>query len=210
MKTMASSDGTLARTFGAITVRLVHDSIAARRVDALVSAANDRLVMGGGVAATLRSRGAIEIHQEAIAHAPAPLGSVVRTGAGKLDARYVYHAVVIDYDVSKGTSAGDVVAAVRGVLAQAEADGVNSLALPLFGAGVGGLKVEQSLDSILDTIESTSGTYDRPLEIEVVVREDDEFGVASRVFPDDKDSASRSKDEDRLAEEFIEELQRKR
>jgi O-acetyl-ADP-ribose deacetylase (regulator of RNase III) len=54
--------------------------------------------MGGGVAAALRSRGGIEVHQEAIRHAPARIGSVVRTGAGRLAARYVYHAVVIDYD----------------------------------------------------------------------------------------------------------------
>jgi O-acetyl-ADP-ribose deacetylase (regulator of RNase III) len=127
------------RQFGAITVCIALEDIAVVRADVLVNAANTQLHMGGGVAAALRSRGGIEIHQEAIRQAPAALGSVVRTGAGKLDARFVYHAVVIDYDVSKGTSASDVATVMRNVFRQASSDGVNSIGLPLFGAGVGGL-----------------------------------------------------------------------
>ena len=191
-------------------MRLVCDNIAERKADALVNAANDRLVMGGGVAAALLARGGIEIHQEAIVHAPAALGSVVRTGAGKLAARYVYHAVVIDYDVSKGTSASDVVVAVRGVLACALKDGVRTLAMPLFGAGVGGLGVRQSLEAILETIEDTSSTYDSSLEVEIVVRDEDEFTEATQVFQGHKNRAARVQEEDKLATEFLDEFLRKK
>src|SRR3989304_7413691 len=103
-----ADDKELTGVFGTITVRLVHDSIAAREVDGVILGANTQLLMGGGVAGAARGRGGIEIQKEALARAPAPLGSVVRTRAGKLAARYVYHAVVIDEDVSKGTSSGGV------------------------------------------------------------------------------------------------------
>ena len=150
------------RIFGSVTTRLVHDSIANRTADVLVNAANDQLQMGGGVAAALRSRGGIEIHQEAIRHAPARIGSVVRTGAGALDARWVYHAVVIDYELRKGTTALDVAEVVANVVTMAVGDGARSVALPLFGAGVGGLSVEASLTAILEALEAAAPSVPGP------------------------------------------------
>jgi O-acetyl-ADP-ribose deacetylase (regulator of RNase III) len=200
----------LTRAFGAITVKLVHDSIAARKVDALVLGANTQLLMGGGVASAVLARGGIEIQKEALARAPAPLGSVVRTRAGKLAARYVYHAVVIDEDVSKGTSIEDVGAAVRSVLKSARADNSHSLAMPLFGAGVGGLTVEQSLEAVLETVEEVAGSYGRDLVIEIAVFGTDEFAQVSEAFEGYKDRASRSKEEDQLAADFLKELLHKK
>jgi O-acetyl-ADP-ribose deacetylase (regulator of RNase III) len=203
-------DKELTRAFGTITVRLVHDSIAARKVDAILLGANTQLLMGGGVASAVLGRGGIEIQKEALTHAPAPLGSVVRTHAGKLAARYVYHAVVIDEDVSKGTSIEDVSAAVRSVLNSARADHSHSLAMPLFGAGVGGLTVEQSLEAVLETVEEIGATYDRELTIEIVVYGDDEFAEVTEAFEGYQDRASRSKEEDALAADFLNELLKKK
>ena len=196
----------LTRRFGRITVRLVHDSIAARKVDALVLGANTQLLMGGGVASAILGRGGIEIQKEALSHAPAPLGSVVRTRAGKLGARYVYHAVVIDEDVSKGTSVEDVGAAVRSILKSARADNSRSLAMPLFGAGVGGLTVGQSLEAVLKIVEEFGATYDREVTIEIVVYGDKEFTAVTKAFRAYQDRASRSKEEDDLAAEFLKQL----
>src|SRR3989304_10045107 len=97
-----ADDKELTGVFGTIPVRLVHDSIAAREVDAVILGANTQLLMGGGVASAVLGRGGIEIQKEALTRAPAPLGSVVRTRAGKLPARSLYHAVVIDEAGSKG------------------------------------------------------------------------------------------------------------
>lgn len=205
-----ADDQELTRAFGRITVALVHDSIAARKVDAVILGANTQLLMGGGVASAVLARGGIEIQKEALARAPAPLGSVVRTRAGKLAARYVYHAVVIDEDVAKGTSIEDVDAAVRSILKSARADNSTTLAMPLFGAGVGGLTVEQSLESVLETVEAVSATYDRDLTIEIVVFGTDEFAKVTKAFQGYKDRTSRSKEEDELAAEFLRELLHKK
>lgn len=201
-----ADDKELTRTFGRITVTLVHDSIAARKVDALILGANTQLLMGGGVASAVLGRGGIEIQKEALTRAPAPLGAIVRTRAGKLAARYVYHAVVIDEDVAKGTSIEDVSAAVRSILKSARADNSHSLAMPLFGAGVGGLTVEQSLEAVLETVEEIGATYDRDLAIEIVVYGKDEFAKVTKAFQEYKDRTSRSKEEDELAAEFLKEF----
>lgn len=195
-----------AKTFSAMTVTLVNDNIADRRADVLVNAANNRLQMGGGVAAALRSKGGIEIHLEAIRHAPAQIGSVVRTGAGQLAARHVYHAVVIDYDVSKGTSAPDVGEVVRSLVKQAVEDGVTSMAIPLFGAGVGGLSVETSLTTILDGLESSAPSVRLPLRVEIVVWDEEDFEQARGVFAEQAGREARQAEEDRLAEDAIKKL----
>src|SRR5262249_32511882 len=179
------------QTFGSVTVSLVNDNIAARGADVLVNAANNQLHMGGGVAAALRSRGGIEIHQEAVRHAPARIGSVIRTGAGKLPATYVYHAVVIDYSVSKGTSLADVAEVTRNLIGLAITDGVRTMALPLFGAGVGGLSIESSLTTILDGLETAAAEIDAPLHIEIAVWDKQDFKRAEEVFEGYSSQATR-------------------
>ncbi len=200
------SDARVRKDFGVVSVALVNDNIAARKADVLVNAANDQLQMGGGVAAALRSRGGIEIHQEAIRQAPARIGSVVRTGAGVLEARYVYHAVVIDYELRKGTTVVDVAEVVRNLVAMAIADGVRSLAMPLFGAGVGGLSVEVSLTTILEGLEAAAPGVSSPLAVEIVVRDPEEFDQAAAAFHDYRDREVREGEENRLAEEAIRKL----
>ena len=203
---MDMNDNATMRQFGNLNVRLVHGNIADREVDALVNAANHQLQMGGGVAAALRSKGGIEIHQEAIGQAPAAIGSVVRTGAGKLGARFVYHAVVIDYDVSKGTHASDVSAVVKEIAKMAIEDEIDSVAMPLFGAGVGGLRAQDSLEAILDALQESAPRFAKPLELEIVVLEEDTFEEARAAFAEFQDKGSRKAEEDRVAEEFLEGL----
>jgi O-acetyl-ADP-ribose deacetylase (regulator of RNase III) len=203
------SSGALVRSFGPISAALVQGDIAGRTADALVNAANDRLMMGGGVAAALRSRGGIEIHEEAIQHAPKPPGSVVRTGAGKLAARFVYHAVVIDYETRGGTSEADVRVVVLELVRRSLEDSVRSMALPLFGAGVGGLGAEQSLLAILDALEeagSFGAADDWRLRVEIVVLEDDVFAATSATFREHKPRRARQQEEAQLAEEFLRQL----
>lgn len=201
----------LIRSIGSASVALVQGDIASRSADALVNAANDRLMMGGGVAAALRSRGGIEIHEEAIRHAPKPPGSVVRTGAGNLDARYVYHAVVIDYETRGGTSEADVRVAVLELLRRAGGDGVRTMAMPLFGAGVGGLRPEQSMLAILDAIEEGAhqpGATVAVTSLEIVVLDDDTFRAAAAAFREYLPRAERRREESRLAQEFLRQWER--
>ena len=206
---MPTGDPLPGHSFGTITVRLVNDDIAARRVEAVVNEANDRLVMGGDVAAALPSRGRIEGHKEAIAKAPAKLGSVVRTATGKLATRYVYHAVVIDHAAGKTSSLAHVVEAVRGILACALTDGVRSLAMPLLGEGTGGLGVHQALEAILEAIEDASTNYLWTVDVELVVQDVEEFVEAAKLFRDYGGRAAREAEDAEVAAQFLKLLLRK-
>jgi O-acetyl-ADP-ribose deacetylase len=62
-------------------------------VDAIVNAANDRLIMGGGVAGAIRRAGGESIQEECDRIGGTPVGTAAITGAGRLPARWVIHAV---------------------------------------------------------------------------------------------------------------------
>jgi O-acetyl-ADP-ribose deacetylase len=200
---------TAPRHFGSIRVGVLHENIADANADVLVNAANSELQMGGGVAAALRSRGGIEIHQEAIQHAPAPIGAVVKTGAGKLDARFVYHAVVIDYDVSKETAPSDVRTVVENIVKQAEADGIHTIAVPLFGAGVGGLSPETSMEMILSVLEEAGPRFPTELDVVIAVRDIDEFERARAALESYADAETRHHEEDDAANDFLQQYLKK-
>jgi O-acetyl-ADP-ribose deacetylase (regulator of RNase III) len=71
---------------------VVQGDITEQRADALVSAADTDIEMGGGVAGELRKVARQDIHKEANEKSPIGLGDAVETGAYDLDAEYVVHA----------------------------------------------------------------------------------------------------------------------
>ncbi|MBL4846562.1 MAG: SUMF1/EgtB/PvdO family nonheme iron enzyme [Planctomycetes bacterium] len=161
-------------------VVVVQGDIADRPCGAVICAANDQLMMGGGVAGALRIRGGDAIEREAEAHAPAPLGSVIRTAGHELLAEYVYHAVVIRYDLKGGSGAADVLVAYREVLSQVDRDGVLDIAIPLLGAGVGGLGAKQSTELLLEAIEGRDARG-RDVYIQIVSIDEEDVEAARTV-----------------------------
>ncbi len=125
------------RTMGHLRLEAVEGDITDLDVDAVVNAANDHLWMGAGVAGAIKRRGGDVIEREAVSKGPVPVGSAVATSAGALRARYVLHGAVMGQDLRCDLST--VALTTRSVLELAQEMGLRSLALPLFGTGVGGL-----------------------------------------------------------------------
>jgi O-acetyl-ADP-ribose deacetylase len=126
----------IAFRIGSIRLDILDGDIAAQDVDAVVNAANNHFWMGAGVAGALKARGGQDIEREAMAQGPVEPGRCVITRGGRLNARHVIHAAVMGQDLV--TSADFIAAATRNSLDLAEAEGLSSVAFPLFGTGVGG------------------------------------------------------------------------
>lgn len=107
---------------------------------AIVNPANSRLSMGAGVAGAIKRKGGAAIEAEAVAQGPIPVGSAVITGGGDLPARHVIHAAAMGPDLR--TSAEIVEACTRASLEAAEENGLESVAFPAIGTGVGGLDAQ--------------------------------------------------------------------
>src|SRR2546428_6039343 len=77
-------------------VVIIAGDLVEQDVDAIVNAANNDLLLGGGVAGAIRSHGGASIQRECDAHGPVEVGEAAITGAGDLHARHVIHAASME------------------------------------------------------------------------------------------------------------------
>lgn len=124
-----------------VKIEVQRADITRLEVDAIVNAANNRLWMGGGVAGAIKRAGGQEIEAAAVKKGPIPIGEAAVTGAGKLKAKYVIHAAVMGQDLR--TDAAKIRQATRSSLLRAEELGVESIAFPALGTGVGGFPMDE-------------------------------------------------------------------
>jgi O-acetyl-ADP-ribose deacetylase (regulator of RNase III) len=122
--------------------------ITAEAVDAIVNAANEKLLLGSGVAGAIRSRGGPAIQQECDAHGPIAVGEAAVTGAGALPARFVIHAAGMP--LGGQASEASVRSAMRAALARAKERGCRSVAVPAIGTGVGGVALQRCAEILLE------------------------------------------------------------
>jgi O-acetyl-ADP-ribose deacetylase (regulator of RNase III) len=135
------------------TLELVEGDLTQQHVDAIVNAANSRLAGGGGVDGAIHRRGGPSIMEETDRRYPdgCPTGSAVLSGAGKLPAKYVLHAVG---PVWHGGSSGEaelLAAAHRRCLELAVAQGCASIAFPAISTGVYGYPYDRAARVALQT-----------------------------------------------------------
>lgn len=126
--------------YGPAEVRLWRGDITELGVDAIVNAANNQGWLGSGVAGAIRRVAGDEVEREAVAQAPWPVGEAVRTGPGRLAARGV-KAILHAAAMTPGgpATAAAVEGATGSALRLAAAEGLESIAVPALGTGVGGL-----------------------------------------------------------------------
>ena len=79
-------------------IEVVQGDLTELGVDAIVNAANNKLVMGGGVAGAIKRKGGRIIEEEAVKKGPIKIGEALATTAGVLPAKYVIHAATMGMD----------------------------------------------------------------------------------------------------------------
>ncbi len=117
-------------------IKFVQGDITTLKVDAIVNAANNKLVMGGGVAGAIKKKGGKSIEDEAVKKGPIKIGEAVFTKAGSLPAKYVIHAATMGMDFK--TDEAKIRESCKNALRVAEELKIKSIALPALGCGVGG------------------------------------------------------------------------
>ena len=131
-----------------------------QRVDAIVNAANDRLAPGGGVCGAIRRAGGDEIFEEAARLGGCATGDAKATGAGRLPARYVIHAVG---PVWHGGGSGEpelLASAYRRSLEVAEELGCRTIAFPALSTGIYGYPIEQAAEVSVAAVQPFADRFD--------------------------------------------------
>ncbi len=135
---------------GETALTAVLGDITEQAVDAVVNAANERLEHGGGLAGAIVRRGGREIQEESRALAPVPTGGAVVTGAGRLPARWVVHAVGPVW--GSGDEERKLRSAVRSALDRTVEAGARSVAMPAISTGIFGYPKREGVAAIVDEV----------------------------------------------------------
>lgn len=126
--------------------------LTACEVDAIVNAANNDLLLGGGLAGAIRGKGGPAIQAECDAHGPVEVGGAAITTGGHLPARYVIHQASMR--LGGATTEKALRASTRAVLALAEENDVKTLALPATGTGIAGFPLEACARIMLEEVQN--------------------------------------------------------
>lgn len=151
-------------------VIIQQDDITDMDVDAIVNAANNDLILGGGVAGAIRRKGGDEIQRECAEIGTIPVGYAAITGGGKLKARHVIHAASMQ--LGGATSADALRKSVAHALRIAEEHAIKTIAFPAVGTGIAGFPLKECAEIMLgETAKHLAG--DNKLETVFFVLFDD-------------------------------------
>jgi O-acetyl-ADP-ribose deacetylase len=161
------------RKIGRLQLTVVIGDITEQMTDAVVNAANNYLWMGAGVAGAIKAKGGEEIEREAMKLGPIEPGQAVTTTAGRLGARYCIHAAAMGQDLA--TSADLIKKATQSALAEAARLGLDSIAFPALGTGVGSFPADACARLMIAAAISHSRTAPKPGSVTFVLRDEPAF-----------------------------------
>ena len=134
--------------------------------DVIVSSDDAYLSMGGGVSASILRAGGDVIARDARKNVPCQMGDVVVTSAGKLEAKYVFHAITIDWsqkdEFTVEKSMNSIIKKSLNVLSVL---GLKSIAFPAIGTGAARYSLEDVAHFMSMAISEFLSNSDEELEI---------------------------------------------
>ena len=130
-------------------LELLDGDIAEMQTEAIVNAANARLILGSGVAGAIRRKGGPQIQEECDRIGGTFVGGAVKTTAGNLKAKYVIHAV--GPRMGKGDEDQKLKNATLNSLKLADKEGIKSISFPAISTGVFGFSLQRCAEIMLKT-----------------------------------------------------------
>ncbi len=134
---------------GKSEIEIVEGDITLLDRDAIVNAANEQLILGGGVAGAIRQRGGPAIQKECDAIGGTFTGGAVITTGGNLKARHVIHAV--GPRMGEGNEDERLKNATLNSLMVADENRLASIALPAISTGIFGFPLDRCAEIMLKT-----------------------------------------------------------
>lgn len=155
------------------SILIIAGDLVEQRVDAIVNAANNELLLGAGVAGAIRTRGGPAIQRECDALGPVSVGEAAITGGGELPARYVIHAASMQ--LGGRTTAESLRSSMDHVFRLAREHSVRTIAIPAVGTGIAGFPMDECARVMADCVERALAGGWNPEEIRFVL-----FGEGAR------------------------------
>jgi len=151
-------------------ITFVVGDLTEQHVDAIVNAANEQLVPGGGVCGAIYRAGGEAIFEEAALFGGCATGDAKATKAGKLPARHVIHAVGPVWHGGGAGEEGLLASAYRRALEVAEPLECRTVAFPALSTGTYGYPAAKAARVAIGAVRPFENRFD---EIRFVFLDDE-------------------------------------
>ncbi len=159
---------------GPCQLQLLKGDITGMAVDAIVNAANAQLAGGGGVDGAIHRAGGPDIMRELdeirSRTGGCETGSAVVTSAGRLPARFVFHAVGPRYRDGQHGEPEQLASCYTTCLTLAAEHDVKTISFPSISTGIYGYPLEEAAEIAVKTVANWLRNHTEPVRIVKLVQ----------------------------------------
>lgn len=165
------------RLVNATRIEVVQGDITREQVDAVVNAANESLLGGGGVDGAIHRAGGPAILDECRGLGGCKTGDAKATTAGDLPAERVVHTVGPIYRDGNQGEPELLASCYRRSLEIASAENLDSVAFPAISCGVYGYPIREAAQIAVQTVAAFAENAGRPALVRFVLFNNETYGA---------------------------------